>query len=267
MRVAQLYIYPIKSGPAVCLAQAEALERGLAHDRRFMVTDARGTFITQRSHPALGRIDLRIEGDTLHVDASGIGTCAVPLSPAEGPSMDVRVWSDTVRAHAVSTEADALFSAVVGAPSRLVYMPDQSRRPVEGFETHAVSFADGYPVLVTNTASLEDLGRRIEGPTPPMLAFRPNVVIDTDTAWAEDDWTVLRIGDAALECTTGCERCSVTTLDPALPGRPRPDGEPLRTLAKFRRLGGKVIFGRNAIVRSPGLMTAPGEVEVEVERR
>ena len=260
MRLVQLYIYPIKSGPAVQVGHAHVLERGLAHDRRFMVTDADGKFVTQRTHPALGRVGLRIEGHTLHLDAEGIGSSAVPLSPPGGASMDVRVWSDTVRAHAVSAEADALFSAVVGAPSRLVYMPDASRRPVEGFDAHAVSFADGYPILVTNTASLEDLGRRMQGAPPPMLAFRPNVVIDSDTPWAEDDWEVLRVGDAVLQCTTGCERCSVTTLDPAAPDRPRPDGEPLRTLAKFRHRDGKVIFGRNAIVRSPGLVTAPADV-------
>ena len=129
---------------------------------------------------------------------------------------------------------------------------------------HAIWYArrgaDVYPILVTNTASLEDLGRRMQGAPPPMLAFRPNVVIDSDTPWAEDDWEVLRVGDAVLQCTTGCERCSVTTLDPAAPDRPRPDGEPLRTLAKFRRRDGKVIFGRNAIVRSPGLVTAPADV-------
>ena len=249
-----LYVYPIKSGPSVAREQVEAVERGLAHDRRFMVVDAHGKFLSQRSHPALGRYALAIEGASLQLSAEDVGSCEVALEPAGGEALEVRVWSDAVAAVSVSAEADAFFSALLGAPARLVYMPDSSRRPVAGFES-AVSFADGYPVLVANTASLVDLNQRIDGAALPMLAFRPNVVIDTDEPWAEDAWATLTLGEAVLECASGCERCSMTTLDPAWPDRPRADGEPLRTLAKFRRDdSGKVIFGRNAVVKTPGAL-------------
>lgn len=253
MRIADLFVYPIKSGPGIRVEVAHAGERGLVHDRRFMVTAPGGKFMSQRSHPALGRCTLRVDADTLLLEAPGVGACACPLAPDAGPSVEVSVWSDTVAASRVSDELDAFFTALVGEPAQLVHMPEQTRRPVEGFDELAVSFADGYPILVANTASLVDLNTRIEGSPVPMLAFRPNIVVEADRAWAEDDWSMLRSGATTLECSTGCERCSITTLDPARPDRPRADGEPLRTLAKFRRdASGKVIFGRNLVVRDAG---------------
>ncbi len=253
MRIADLFIYPIKSGPGIRVESAQATERGLEHDRRFMVTGPGGKFMSQRSHPALGRCTLRLEGGTMVLEAPGIGDCVCPLDPVAGPPVEVSVWSDTLLASRVSEELDAFFTALLGEPAQLVHMPEQTRRPVEGFDELAVSFADGYPILIANTASLVDLEHRIDGSPVPMLAFRPNIVLEADRAWAEDDWSMLHSGATTLECATGCERCSITTLDPARPDRPRADGEPLRTLAKFRRdASGKVIFGRNAVVRRAG---------------
>lgn len=253
MRISHLFVYPIKSGPGISVEVADAQQRGLVNDRRFMVTAPGGKFMSQRSHPALGRCAMRIEGERLLLEAPGVGSCACPLEPTAGPSVEVSIWSDTVAASRVSDELDAFFTTLLEEPAQLVHMPEQTRRPVEGFDDLAVSFADGYPVLVANTASLVDLNARIEGRPVPMAAFRPNIVVEPERAWAEDDWAMLRSGTTALECSTGCERCSITTLDPARPDRPRADGEPLRTLAKFRRDdSGKVIFGRNAVVRGAG---------------
>ncbi len=263
MRVEALYIYPIKSGPGVSVTEAEMLERGFDHDRRFMVTTPEGTFLSQRSHPALGRCALTLEPGTVAVAAEGIGECRWDLQPSAVTTGEAKVWKDTVAVARVSDDADAFFTALLGEPAQLVSMPEPSRRPVAGFEDIAVSFADGFPYLVANTASLDDLNRRIEGSPLPMLAFRPNVVVRSDTPWAEDGWTRLQLGDGVLECVTNCERCSVTTLDPHSPDRPRPDGEPLRTLAKFRRgESGAVEFARNAIARSAGVIRVGDAVRV-----
>lgn len=235
-----------------------------------MVTDADGRFLSQRTHAALGRYRLDIEGEMLVLQAEGAPGCRVPLRPEGEADARVEIWGDPVEARSVSEAADAFFSSLLGVPAHLVYMPEQSRRPVPGYDGMAVSFADAYPILVTTTASLEDLNGRIEGPPLPMLAFRPNVVVETQTPWAEDTWERVSGSHVVFECTTTCERCRIATLDPAAPDRPRPDGEPLRTLATFRRNeDGKVTFGRNAVVRSagdlrlgealgaPGLVTAP----------
>ncbi len=253
MRISHLFIYPIKSGPGIAVEVAQAHERGLAHDRRFMVIAPGGKFMSQRTHPALGRCTLRIEGERLLLEADGVGSCACPLAPTQGAPLDVSLWSDTVAATRVSDELDAFFTALLGEPGQLVYMPEPTRRPVPGIAAAAVSFADVYPLLITNAASLADLDARIEGAPVPMPAFRPNIVVDAERAWAEDEWGMLRSGATTLECTTGCERCSITLLDPAHPDRPRADGEPLRTLARFRRdASGKVIFGRYMVVREAG---------------
>lgn len=256
MRIESLYIYPIKSGPAVALESVEAVERGLARDRRFMVVDECGTFLSQRSHPALGRYSLRLLDDALVLDdGQGGAACQVPDSPSGRRAARVRVWSDTIDAVEVSAEADAFFSALLGEPARLVYMPQSTRRLVSGHDGVATSFADGFPVLVTNTASLADLNARIRGDAVPMLAFRPNVVVDAATPWVEDEWDSLTFGDVVLECASACERCVMTMLDPADPKHTREDGEPLRALAKFRRsASGAVTFGRNALVRTSGTL-------------
>ncbi len=263
MRVSGLYIYPIKSGPAVPVSTAVLLERGFEHDRRFMVTGPGGTFMSQRSHPALGRIALSLAEGRVAVRAEGIGACSWDLQPSSIARVDTRIWKDDVSATRVSEDADAFFTALLGEPAQLVAMPDESRRPVAGMEDIAVSFADGYPYLVVNTASLQDLNRRIEGAPLSMLAFRPNVVIDTDDPWAEDTWARLRVAQATLECVSNCERCSMTTLNPQLPDRPRPDGEPLRTLATFRRGdSGAVEFGRNAVARGSGTLRVGDDVHL-----
>lgn len=259
MKISALYIYPFKGGPAFPVNQWQAEERGLQHDRRFMVTNAAGKFLTQRSHPALGRCSIELTNRGLLVSADGIGSIVL-RPPGTTDKVDVQVWSDTVHATRTAATSDDFFTELVGEPAMLVYMGDDAQRTVGSHPEHPLSFADGYPYLVANTASLDSLNKRIAGDPVPMLAFRPSIVVESTQPWAEDSWNVLDFGDAALECTTNCERCSVTTLDPTHPDRPRRDGEPLRTLAKFRRnASGKVDFARNAILARAGML-AVGDV-------
>ena len=255
MRVAALYIYPYKGGPAAAVDRVETTPRGFAHDRRFMVTTPSGGFLTQRTHPALGRARAVVGENGLFLSAEDLGEVVVEW-PTHASTIDVQVWSDAVAALRTSDAADDFFTALVGEPAQLVYMPEHAHRPVDGHADLPLSFADGYPYLIANTASLDDLNVRIPGDPVPMAAFRPNIVVEGAHAWAEDEWTSVAVGDAVLTCTTNCERCSVTTLDPSYPDRPRRDGEPLRTLAKFRRNArGKVDFARNAILDRAGTIT------------
>ena len=92
-----------------------------------------------------------------------------------------------------------------------------------------------------------------------MHAFRPNIVLKSDQAWAEDEWKTLQIGDAIFDIVSPCERCKITTLEPEDPRIVRRDGEPLRTLASFRRHAGGVIFAVNAICRTPGSIVNRGD--------
>ena len=164
---------------------------------------------------------------------------------------NVRVWNSTVAAHTVSAAADEWLSEYLGADVRLVYMPDTSLRhcnPEYASHSDIVSFADGFPLLVTNEASLDDLNARITrngGTAVPMNRFRSNLVVRGAAAWAEDGWHEIAIGDAVFRAAKPCGRCQITTTDQAT-GEVR-GPEPLQTLATFRETGKGILFGVNLV--------------------
>ena len=251
--VTSLRIYPVKGLGAIELQQAEVTPRGLRHDRRFMVVDPAGEFFTQRDFPRMATVWTEIEDGALRLAAPDAGEVELEAEPSSGAPMAVRVWNSRgVAAIAPSPEADAWLTDYLGKPCRLVYMPDHSRRPTNpayGGE-HIVSFADGYPFLVTNEASLEDLNSRLSRPVP-MNRFRPNIVVSGAAAYAEDGWTTLHVGAARFLITKPCGRCQVTTTDQTTGEVMGP--EPLSVLTAYRDdkdFGAR--FGMNAVAESLG---------------
>ena len=164
-------------------------------------------------------------------------------------------------------EAAAWLTKVIGEPVRLVYLDDPTRRPTNpkySRDTDRVSFADGYPLLLTSEESLDAVNGWIaEGPRPaegpvPMRRFRPSVVVSGAPAWAEDGWRRLRIGPLTFRAVKGCDRCVFTTIDPDTAAKGH---EPLFALARHRRWDGKIWFGVNLIPDSPapGALIRPGD--------
>lgn len=255
MHVTGLAIYPIKATAAIDLQQAEVRARGLAGDRRWMVVDADGQFLHQRIHAKLALVTTTLGiGDSLCVDAPGMPRLKVDC-PDGGQRLDVVVWSDTVSAAHGGSEAEDWFSEYMGVSCQLVFMDDEATRPVVpeyGKAGDVVSFADAMPLLLATEASLADLNRRLDNRLP-MSRFRPNVVIDGDEPWLEESWQSVRIGDVEFEVTHPCLRCVVTTIDQQV-GKKSADGEPLKTLASFRRTEAGVAFGVNLAPRSSGTL-------------
>jgi uncharacterized protein YcbX len=146
-----------------------------------------------------------------------------------------------------------------------VYLDDPTRRAVDpefGRDGDVVSFADGYPLLLTSTASLDRLGDWLaaEGERPvPMNRFRPSVVVTGDEPWAEDTWRRLRIGAVSFRVAKPCGRCVVTTTDQATGER---GTQPLKILGDRRRFGQSLVFGQNLIPDSPGLIRVGDLVEI-----
>lgn len=233
--------------------------RGLRYDRRWMLVDENGMFFTQRKLPQLTQIHTRFEGDRVVAEAPNQRSIVLPTTSAE--RMSVQVWEDTVDALVADAATNAWFSQALGRTCRLVWMDEMSRRPVDpeyGKATDEVSFADGYPLLVTNETSLADLNARMAEPLP-MNRFRPNVVVTGAEAWAEDRWSRLRIGDAWFEGVKPCARCVVTTTDQETGARAK---EPLRTLATFRKYRNGVYFGQNLIPINEAVIRVGDPVEV-----
>jgi uncharacterized protein len=275
MRLTSLHIYPLKGCRAIDLDTAAVEPWGLAGDRRWLAVNSEGRFISQREHASLARlivtygpgdgITVSSEGfPPLFIATPGVGGMSGVLVP--GPELiKVTVWGSTVLAAAADAAADAWFSAFLGEPARVVYLDDPTRRAVDqefGAAGDVVSFADGYPLLLTSTGSLAELRSWLTdvGDAPvPMNRFRPNAVVSGFEPWAEDRWHRVRIGAVTFRVAKPCGRCVVTTTDQFTGVRGK---QPLAMLAKRRRFGSSLVFGQNVIPDSPGEIRVGDAVEV-----
>lgn len=260
--VAELRIYPVKSLRGRAVARAQVEPWGLAGDRRWMVIAPDGRFVTQRAYPVMATISAAAGPAGLTLSQPGRRPLVVPFPDA--PPETVTIWRDQVPAVPAGAAADAWLSEAIGIPCRLVHQADPTSRPVDpafGTAGDHVSFADGFPLLVTTLGSLRDLEARLGRPLG-MDRFRANVVVDGTAAWDEDHWRVIRIGDVTFRATKPCGRCVMTTVDQES-GIKAADGEPLRLLSTFRRdEAGRIVFGQNLIPDGPGRIAQGDAVEV-----
>ena len=227
LKVAALYIYPVKACAAVALERAQIEPLGLAGDRRYALVSDNGVAITQRDCPALATVRPTLEGDALRLDLGGLA--AVSIDHFIDPII-VDVWGKRIRALAAPERLTSPIADFVGKRLRVVRLDPGSER----------SFADSRPVLVTTSSMLAALNSRLEK-IVGMERFRPNIVLDGDI-----DARPLRGREVALEYEKPCERCEVTTIDQASGERRGP--EPLETLTE--RFGGQ--FGLYYRVSRPG---------------
>ena len=252
MRIASIHVHPIKSCRGVDVAEARIDARGLVHDRRYMIVDEDGRFVSLRTDPTLTLVTLAIEPNDFVLRAPGEPELRVPHALAVGPRVRATVWSDTVDA-LEHPGGSALFSRVLGRAVRLVHMPESSERavnPARAKPTDRVGFADAYPVLLLGRASVDDLSAHVGRPME-MTRFRPNLVLEGAEPYAEDRFAELRIGHVTFRGPKACDRCVATTVDPSTA---QSDVEPLRTLARIRRANGKVWLGMNLIHDGPGVV-------------
>ena len=249
--IAALYVYPVKSCRGIALDEARLTERGLAHDREWMIVDAIGRFITQRELPRLALIRTALSATTLRLDAPGLPALEIEFD-RDGARRSVTVWRDTLPAIDQGDDAARWLSQWIGAPARLVRFDRAVKRMCNpdfagpGGAHHA--FADGYPVLVLSQASLAELNRRLDAPLT-VDRFRPNVLLAGIEAHDEDHIATIEVDTVRLKLVKPCTRCQITTTDQvsAMVGI-----EPLPTLAQYRHnatLDG-VTFGMNAIVEA-----------------
>lgn len=267
LTLSAINVYPVKGLQGIALEASRCTDRGLEHDRRWMVVDEDGGFLSQREMPRMATIWTEIEGDKLLLAAADHREIDVPLEPDYGERMRVRVWNSDCDAIAPSAEADAWLSTVLDRFCRLVYMPDSTRR--ESPERYLgagrlVGFADAFAYLLAGESSLADLNARLiakQHPPLPMNRFRPNLVVSGAAPWAEDGWGEIRVGEATLQTARPCGRCQVTTTDQST-GEVR-GPEPLATLSSFRsdpQLG--PMFGTNLVTLRPGAIRVGQAVEV-----
>ena len=249
-----LYLYPVKSLGGYAVAEADVTARGLRHDRRWLLVDERNRFLTQRQHPELALLVVApaYNGFLLsHRQRPELLSLFIPFEAQPDRTLFVTVWDDILWAWRGAVEADEWLSEALDRTCRLVYMSDMVRRDVEpdlNPEGQLVSFADGYPFLLAGEAALADLNTRLAEPVL-MNRFRPNLVFGGGEAYEDDTWEQFRIGDVPFRAVRGCGRCVLTTIDQQT-AQKNPLGDPLRTLATYRKAENSTLFGQN--VTGPG---------------
>ncbi|WP_338674994.1 MOSC N-terminal beta barrel domain-containing protein [Streptomyces sp. SCSIO 30461] len=264
-----VHVHPVKSCGGFAPDSAVVEPWGLAGDRRWMLVDATGLAVTQRQQARLAL------ASAVPADEGGIQLTAPgqePLTvavPEPGCTVVVELFGEKVEAVPVGTASDDWFGAYVGAPVRLVHLDDPARRrPVDAAYARpgeTVSFADGFPLLLTTRSSLDALNGLIaeggdpdEGPLP-MNRFRPNLVVEGAEPWAEDRWRRIQVGEVRFRVAKPCGRCVVTTTDQSTALRGR---EPLRTLARHRRIGDRLVFGQNLVPETAGVVRVGDAVRI-----
>lgn len=263
--LSELCIYPIKSCAGIN-QQRVALDRfGPVGDRRWMLVDGAGKFITQREHAGLARLCAVPTATGLELSSGGEARNV--QRPESAKRKLVTVWSDAVPVVDAGDEIAGWLEVQLGLIARLVYMPDDCQRLVDGVyakSAETVSFADGFPLLLISQASLELLNSKLGSPVP-INRFRPNLVVDGCDAHAEDDWRQIRIGDMEFDVAKPCARCVVPSIDQATGEK---DSEILRALAGYRRFEDpgagprQVYFGQNLLYRGTGELAVGDEVAI-----
>jgi uncharacterized protein YcbX len=253
LTVSELFIYPVKSLGGIPVDVAKVTERGFQHDRRWMLVDQQGMFFTQRDIPAMAlfRVQLQVSGLKVFYKPDPSSYIDVPFEPVSAELMKVVVWEDTCYALTVSDAADTWFSSILGINCRLVYMPDDSIRKVDpeyASGNEITGFSDGYPFLLIGQASLDDLNSRMVEAVP-INRFRPNIVFSGGAPFQEDEMKEFSINGIRFYGVKLCARCVITTIDQetALKGK-----DPLKTLASYRSMNKKVLFGQNLLHNGSG---------------
>ncbi len=267
LTVSDLFIYPIKSVQAIGLEKAEVEQRGFTHDRRWMLIDENGLFLSQRKHPAMALIhcqlsDSSVNDNKITVSAPGCQPLFINTPNASAPQVTGSVWGDDCLALDAGEQASDWFSHYIGIKCRLIYMPESTQRQVDrrfSQQGDITGFADGFPFLLTTEASLNELNNRLDQ-SVSMLNFRPNIVIRGAEAYAEDQWRRIRVGEVTFKVAKPCSRCVMTTVDPQT-GR-KMGKDPLATLAQYRKTEHGVIFGQNLIQENNGFIQLGDKVEI-----
>ncbi|WP_281636347.1 MOSC domain-containing protein [Flavobacterium marginilacus] len=266
LELSEIWVYPVKSLGGIQQQESNVTDRGLELDRRWLLVDADGRFLSQREYPELALFKPEIAGDSLRITQRVLSeSIDVQLRPvfSKEEKIEVTVWEDTIEAYEVSKDSSDWFTKLLGFPVRLMYMPDDSERKLDPDYSitgnEITSFSDAYPFLIIGQSSLDDLNGRLETKVP-MNRFRPNFVFTNGEAFEEDNWREFKIGNISFVGVKPCDRCVMTTVDQekgVVSGK-----DPLKTLAQYRNFGNKVLFGQNVIGLGLGIVSVGDEVKV-----
>lgn len=261
LRIAHLFIHPIKSCAAIAVDAATLIETGFEYDREWMVVDADGELLSQRELPRMALIRPTLRSDDLVLRAPGMLALHLRLDAVEGDCR-VRVHADEVAAFDMGDLAAQWFTDFLGTHARLARFDPEQRRLSDARWTGPIeaenAFADAFPLLVASTASLDELNRRLVAAgqdAVTMQRFRPNVVLGgLADAHDEDFIDTLQIdagdGPVQLKLVRPCTRCTIPDVDPQTAQTGHAVGDALQAYRADARMNGALTFGQNAVIVS-----------------
>ncbi|MCC6816314.1 MAG: MOSC N-terminal beta barrel domain-containing protein [Saprospiraceae bacterium] len=246
--LSHIFIYPIKSLSAIELKKSALTREGLFCDRRWMLVDDDGLFITQREFPILNLLKIQeLENEFLVTDP-GQNFLLIPKEINNRNTrimFNVKIWEAQFDAEVWDPYASQWFSNYLEKRVVLVKMilNHRIKKMANCNLEFPVNFSDGYPIHIINTSSVNKVSEWAEEKIDPMQ-FRPNFIFDQLNEFEEDRIRHFSVGDQKFEILKQTERCIMSTL---IPNTAEFRKEPLSALSKFNRANNKVSFGIYAI--------------------
>lgn len=235
------------------------MPKGLEYDRRWMLVDDEGVFMTQRLFPQMALCKVSMYETHFKISCKE-QSIKLPFRLHEHEPKSAQVWDDRVTVFEVDDVYNQWFSNVLGLKCRLVHFPEANIRRVDPRyrvrETDETSLSDGYPFLLIGQSSLDDLNSKLASPVP-MNRFRPNFVFTGGQPFEEDTWKNFSIGQNNFAVVKPCARCVMTTIDQNTSAK---GAEPLKTLSTYRKRENKILFGQNVIAHNCASISAGDEI-------
>jgi len=266
--LSEIWIYPVKSLGGIRVHSAKILPKGLQYDRRWMLVDNQGTFMTQRIFPKMALFKLSLNGELITItfvdDWRNPQHSSVILNssiPPVGEVIHATIWNDRVETIEVDPRISKWFSTYLGLPCRLVSFPEKNPRAVDPqykVKDEHVSLADAYPFLMIGQSSLDDLNYRLAHKIP-MNRFRPNFVFTGGSPYEEDNWREFSIGNNRFVAVKPCARCNLTTINQDTAEK---SAEPLLTLSTYRKKDHKTLFGQNLVALDHNVVTVGDRIHI-----
>ena len=252
LTVSQLFVHPVKSLAGIEVNSVNLGELGPDYDRRWMIIDAKGKFLTQRQFPKMCLIKTQLLESVLILSTPDGDEYQLDKSARKSPQQQtqVRVRHDDVLAQDCGDQVADWLSRFLDFSVRLVFMQDQTKRYVDkdfALNSETVSFADGFPILVISLASLDLLNSKLDEAID-MRRFRPNIVIDGCEPHAEDNWNHIDFAGTTISLVKPCSRCIIPAIEPTTGDK---QIAVIKALSDYRRGDdGQIYFGQNALIKT-----------------
>ncbi|KAK7292490.1 hypothetical protein RIF29_08271 [Crotalaria pallida] len=257
-------IYPIKSCGGFCARSWPLCNNGLKHDREWILKSLSGETLTQKKVPEMCFINTFIDlsQGMLFVESprcKGRLQIRLETDVYDGAIEDIELYGHRYKVYSHSNETNEWFSEATGKPCTLLRYSscyqdfDKTNGTVTCRDANsALNFSNEGQFLLVSEESVSDLNKRLssdmqKGTCKTVMQvdtsrFRPNLVVSGGRPYEEDGWRDIRIGNVYFRSIGGCNRCQVINIA-QIAGQVQKSKEPLATLASYRRVKGKILFG------------------------